>query len=171
MSQKQVTVYPTTSSPKNKTQAAQVEVRDIDHENRLRSLAVGANRVLLQVSTVFPFDLFPDSIIVDENKISVIKRDFFANKRMFSTFHKDVVSVTLNTSLFFATLIIEIVGVENRPPPIKYLLKNDAIKARRLILGLAAAAKEKIDVKEIPLSELYNLTQQIGKSYEHPKIS
>ena len=39
-----------------------------------------ASTPLLWIKTLFPFDLFPEEIIVDRFKIDVIKKDFFATQ-------------------------------------------------------------------------------------------
>ena len=44
------------------------------------------NETLFTFSTAFPFDFFPDDVVLDRFKINVIKRDFFATERIPFTF-------------------------------------------------------------------------------------
>src|SRR5688572_8097950 len=163
-------IYPENENPKDKTKAAKIAIENIDYQEKLNNLAVKTDRILFKISSTFPFDLFPDSIIIDENKTNIIKRDFFGVKQIYTILHKDLIGITLSTSIIFASLTFEIVGLETNPPPIRYLIKPQAIKARRFLLGLAAAAKQEIDVGKIDFPELSNQVQEIGKSFEHPKI-
>src|SRR5687768_6675998 len=41
-------------------------------EGRLDEVVAGTGRVLFQAKSIFPFDFFPDELVVDENKISFI---------------------------------------------------------------------------------------------------
>lgn len=54
--------------------------------------------------------------------------------------------------------------------PIGYLWKKDAIRARRIILGLVAAKKEGIDIAQIETNSLLSEVEQIGRSREFPMV-
>ena len=54
--------------------------------------------------------------------------------------------------------------------PVSYLWKRDAIKARRIILGLIAAKSEKLDLSKIPRDEVAFKLEEIGKSREFPMV-
>jgi hypothetical protein len=147
-----------------------------DEEQKLNNLISKSKRRLLEVSTVFPFDFFPDTIRIDENKIDLIFRSFFYTKHLVPILIPDISTVLLSSSVFFASIHIQL--NKPRPPgldlylgePIKYLWKNDAIKTRRVIMGLVIANQQKIDIAQIPTSELITKVEEIGKSKEYTNI-
>jgi hypothetical protein len=142
----------------------------LESRSRLHELARQTSRILFQAKNVFPFDLFPDTITIDENKTTIIHREFFTVKRMYTVLHQDIIGVKVFTSLFFASLSIDIQGPESNPTVLRHMTWRDAIYARRLILGLSTAAKQKINFSLIPTDELVKTVEEIGKSFEHPQI-
>lgn len=66
--------------------------------------------------------------------------------------------------MLFATLTFEIVGPEKNPHKIKYLKIREALKAKRIIIGLKACFDEKIDTTKLSTSELITKVEEIGKS-------
>lgn len=140
---------------------------------KLDNLVKKTNRRILSIQSVFPFDFFPDTVHIDENKVDVIHRTFFWEKQMFPILIKNINGANITTNPFFATLSIEVTGYEKNPRPIRFLKRNDAVRARRIILGLVACAKEGrkgIDLSKIPLTELREKVEEIGKSREHDGI-
>ncbi len=130
---------------------------------KLNGLVEQSNRVLFTTKAIFPFDLFPNMIRLDENKLDIINNLFFFSEQVFPIAISDIKNVTVTTDLFFATLCVEIGGYETNPGPIKFLPKGDAVKLRRLIFGLMEAKKENIDLGSIPINELVPKLEQIGR--------
>lgn len=60
-----------------------------------------ASKPLLWIKAVFPFDLFPEEIIVDRFKIDIIKKDFFATQSTLTIPLSGTVTVDVYKSLFF----------------------------------------------------------------------
>ncbi len=147
-----------------------------DEKTKLDLLVTKSHRRLIEVSTVFPFDFFPDTIRIDENKIDVIYRNFFSVKHIVPVLIGDIATVILSSGVVFASIHIQL--NKPRPPemdpflsePINYFWKKDAIKARRIILGLVVAKKEKVDISKISLSELIPKIEEIGKAKEFVNI-
>ncbi len=139
-------------------------------QEKLDILVSRTQRTLLKFHGVFPFDFFPDTIRIDENKVDITYRHFFFFKHMFPIFIKNINAARVNTGVFFASLAVEVTGFEINPKPVNYLWKRDAIKARRIILGLVVAYKEGVDVSQIPTHELVEKVEEIGKAQEHPEI-
>lgn len=137
---------------------------------KLDQLVDKSNMRLLTIHTVFPFDFFPDTIHIDENKVDIIHRQFFIEKQMFPILIQNINAVVLTTNLFFATLTIEVSGYEKNPDPIQMLWHKDAILARRIILGLVACFKEGIDISQLAKDEVRRKVEEIGKAREHTGI-
>lgn len=116
--------------------------------DKLSDLLKRSQNILLRISSVFPFDLFPDKLIIDETKVSIIHWDFIGTEHIHSIFIEDITDVTLDTTLFFATLRI----TESNNPrfprkfAIKYLKKSEALCARRIIQGMLSAERKGIDI-------------------------
>jgi hypothetical protein len=145
-----------------------------DPGQKLDNLVLKARRTLLEINTVFPFDFFPDRVRIDENKVDIISYEFFFTKHLISILIKNINSATISTGVFFATLNLEVAGFVTgynvKPYPIRYLWKRDAIRARRIILGLIAAEKEKIDLAKVSSKDLIFKIEEIGKTREFPMV-
>jgi hypothetical protein len=129
---------------------------------KLDELVTKSHRILFRCKTVFPFDLFPDELIIDENKIDIIHKTFFYTEAIYSVVMKNVHGATVQTGILFSSLDIEVIGFENDPPPLKFLWAADATKARRIITGLTTAIKEGIDLSKIPAEDLTKKVEEIG---------
>lgn len=136
------------------------QIQDLDN------LVRRANNVLFRAETVFPFDFFPDVLIVDQNKIDVITRNFFYSEQIYSILIRDIQAVHIEKSLFFSVLKVEVTGFETNPPPIRYLKNEEALRARRIIMGLVAASKERIQMGTIPQGEVLHKVEAIGRAEE-----
>lgn len=136
--------------------------------HKLRNLA-SATSVLFKAKTVFPFQFFPDEIIVDPIKVSLIRRIFFGSEELFSIEIKNILEVTVASGPFFATLIIKflVIGSLTPPPPpiiINHLKKSDAAKARRIIQGLIIAKREGINLTQVHAQNITPLLQKVGRA-------
>lgn len=126
---------------------------------KLDDLVEKSNRVLFKTSAVFPFDFFPNEIIIDENKVSIIQREFFWSSRIHSVIIRDISDVYVDTSILFATLVIIDEGFTDREIRIPYLWKNEALEARRIIQGLVVSLKG-ANSPMLGGVELTNMSQQ-----------
>jgi len=146
----------------------------VDQTQKLDNLIKKSKRTLFEVTTVFPFDFFPDRLRIDEIKVDIISHEFFFTKHLISIMIKNINSATMSTGVFFATLNLEVTGFVTghkvKPYPVKYLWKKDAIRARRIILGLIAVEKEKIDLSKVHTDHLVPKIEEIGKAREFPSV-
>lgn len=135
-------------------------------KDKLNRLVKKTQRVLLRINTVFPFDFFTTTIIVDENKVDIIRRNFLFSEEVQSILIKDIISVILDSSVFFASLRFEVKDVKEPYEPIHYLWKKDAFKAKEIITGLIALVGEKIDPTAMDTKELIKKVKEIGVASE-----
>lgn len=132
---------------------------------KLTSLAQQSERILLVIRSVFPFQLFPDEIILDETKLSVHHKLFFFSKQRLSVEYEDVFNVSVEHSMFFATIKIEDRYFVQRPIIVTYLRKQDAILARRVIQGMILAKRAGVDLQSVKhIHELLEVVERIGKA-------
>lgn len=136
---------------------------EAENKSKLEELAKRGERELLRIKTVFPFILFPDELIIDENKITIVIRQFFKTKNVRSILHKDIANVNMQTSLFFATIAITDQYFSKNPVQVKYLKKNEATLARQMIQGLMVAHTQKVEVSQLNIDEAKEKLIQIGK--------
>lgn len=103
------------------------------------------NKEIMRIRSVFPFDLFPNTIILQKNKIDIIHRPFFYTKQVFTVFINDIRTVKINSGPFFASLSFELKGMvdEQNPEPIHFLRKKSAQKLRKLALNLCITHSHK----------------------------
>jgi hypothetical protein len=134
----------------------------------LKELVLQSQNVLFSFSSFFPFDLFPDTITIDENKVNIIRRNFIGMTTVHSVMVSDITDVVVDTFLVWATM--RIVVSSNYLFPItettKTLRISDALKARDIIQGLIASKKKEIDFKDLPSQEVKAKVEQAGKIFE-----
>ena len=136
----------------------QEEVRKLD-----KSVSASEDS-LVSVSTVFPFELFPDKVIVDSTKVTIIKQSFFYVYHTESILIKDLVTVVVETSLFFAAVRFVDRFFADNPTSVHYLWKEDAERIRTVIHGLMVASDQNIEIKDVPSSTLVPKLEQIGST-------
>ncbi len=153
---------PTQAKPPNSDTDKKNAQSSMAAEIELDRTARASRRILFKTRTIFPFDLFPDELIIDENKIDIISGLFFFSKDVFSIPIGNISGVNSSFDLFFGQLRIEAWGLNKNPLPIRFLTKKDAQKARRIISGLILTTKNEIDLKSVPLAKAQMRLEQIG---------
>lgn len=123
----------------------------------IAGLVKKSNRLLVSISShMFPFDIFPDTINVEEGRITIITRTFFLSSRVHSVDIKDVSNIFVNVAPFFAQLVIISKTFEENEVRIKNLRKNEAVFARRIIEGLRIFVSKGIETSNYTVKELVN---------------
>lgn len=143
--------------------SAERETRDIEAK-KFETVLKASRRVLFRAKGVFPFDFFPDEIVIDENKVDIIHGIFFYSRDVFSVPFSRITGAASTTGLFFGSIHLELDGYAKDPSPVTFLFNRDAAKARRIINGLVAANRQNIDLSKLPLSELIHKIEEIGIS-------
>lgn len=131
------------------------------HTKKLNDLIHKSENVLLNAKNIMP--IFKDEIVIEANKITVIKRPFFFSEKIHSISVKDITDVYIETAPFFANISIIDANFSETTIKIKWFWKNKAEKARRIITGLMEASKEGIDLKQLSNFELDKKLEEIGK--------
>lgn len=130
----------------------------------LNKLARGSARVIIDIKAVFPFNFFPDEVIVDETKVSIHTHYFFYTKEVRSVEYKDIFNVIVQQGVLFARLEIVDRYFSQDPVTVTFLKKKDAIRARRIIQGMIIATNEGVDTQALPIDELMKKLDRIGKT-------
>lgn len=131
---------------------------------KLDNLEKNTKEVIIEAKSVFPFQLFPDKISIDKNKIEIVYVDFFFMKRTFTILVEDLLNVKIHTGIFFASLYFEVEGYEKNPEPVSYLAKSDAMQIRDTIVGLIKAKREEVPIEKIHKKEAREKLKKIGQT-------
>jgi hypothetical protein len=132
-------------------------------KQRMDNLIEGSDVVLFKAQSVFPFDFFPDHIIIDAKKVSIVIRQFFWSERVHSVMIETISDVFVDTSPFFSALKIVDKNFQQNVIEIRFLHKKEAARARRIIQGLMVAVSETLDVTHMNPEELIPRLEQLGK--------
>lgn len=138
--------------------------KELDNVNQLKQAVKKSNQVLATARTVFPVTLFPDSIIVDRTKVTIIKRDFFFTSNVISFQIEDILNVACAVGPIFGSLtvasrVMSTVDHFN----INYLWRNDAIFLKDLIQGHIIAKNNKLETEHLTIKETNDALRELGK--------
>lgn len=126
------------------------------------NLVSKSNRILAGVSSrAFPFDLFPNTINIEEGRITIIKRHFLSSE-VHSVDIKDISNVFINTTIFRSQLVIISRTFEENEIKIKNLRTGEAVFARRLIEGLRVFEDKQIDTSGFTKDELVAKLEELS---------
>jgi hypothetical protein len=143
------TVFSHNDVAKRKQKNKQIEKQATPDEQKLKHISELSSRVLLDVSGLRPFDLFPDHLVIDESKITVTIRHFIQSGSSQSFPLSDVRDVVVEAMPFYATLKITINGYKENPLTLGFLPRDKAYEAKRLIYGLQQALKQQINISQV----------------------
>ncbi|HLZ14727.1 MAG TPA: hypothetical protein VKQ34_01925 [Candidatus Saccharimonadales bacterium] len=126
--------------------------------------ALGSSRdILISATTVFPFTLFPDTITVDREKLSIAHRFFFKIAEVITISIGDILNVTADVGPFFGSLKIASRFFDAKKPyRVNYLWRKDALEIKRLVQGYVIATKKKVDCSSLPVQELKQILEELG---------
>ncbi len=138
-------------------------------EQELNILASRSDKVLLSAKTIFPFDLFPDTLTIDANKVNIVQKIFFWSEVATSILLKEIMDVRVESALFFGKLVIDY-----GPHPLKIstvevakMWKSDALKAKEIIEGILVVYRsENINTTELKPEETLDEIKEVGKIEE-----
>lgn len=139
------------------------EKEKIVDKNVIEGLVKKSNRILATISTHrFPIDLFPDTLNVEEGRVTVINRRFFLSSQIHSVDIKDISNIFVNTAPFYAQLVIVSKTFTRNEIKIKYLWIGEAVMVRRIIEGLRIFLSKQIDTSEYSKDELISKLKELS---------
>lgn len=138
----------------------------------LQTLVERDDIILLKIHSLFPFDLFPDTLVIDTAKVSVINKSFFMTEHVTTVNFKDIIDVWVETSWFLANItvtympkIVDQVGTSMNEPlteKIRLLKRGEAIKAKNILKGVIFANREGVEISKVSPEEIMGLVQRFG---------
>lgn len=140
-----------------------VDEHKVLDKNLVAGLVKKSNRILATISTHrFPFDLFPNTVNIEEGRVTVITREFFFSSQVHSVDIKDVSNIFIDMAPFFAELVIVSKTFAENEIRIKGLRKDEAVAARRIIEGLRVFENKQIDTSIYTTEELVTKLEQLS---------
>lgn len=130
---------------------------------KLFDMAISAHDILFSSNTVFPFTLFPDTISLDREKVTIIHRYFFFTAKIAHIRIKDILSVDADVGPFFGSLHITSRYFVNTPQKINFLPRSKALQLERQIQGYIIASQREIDCSTIPKDDLLMVLEDLGR--------
>jgi len=121
-----------------------------------------SNEVLARFRGVWPFDFFPDEVIVDKKAITIVRHWFFGVGQKITCHFEDLVNAEVNVGPFFGSMSIYSKYFTDGQEDVKWFSRGDAKKLHAILQGLLMARKEGVDIKNIPNDELLEKLYKIG---------
>ncbi len=141
-----------------------LQPRQHEGMNRLAQPVQTRRDTILQVKTVFPFMLFPDSLEVDRQKVIITHRKFFGVAQIINIQISDLQAIEADVGPLFGTVLITTRQFENPIHKIYMLSRSDALKVQNVLQGFVSANKQNIDETKIESQKLTRLLKQAGSS-------
>jgi hypothetical protein len=120
-----------------------------------------ANEVLFAAKTVFPFTIFPTTIVIDRNQVN-IKDSVFLGVHNFHTFLlRDINNIQVTKGILFSMVHFEVNGYEHAIPDVNYLRNSEAEQIKKIIDAIHIAQASQVDITQLEKTELLNLAKKI----------
>lgn len=120
---------------------------------KLVDLVKKSNRCIITISSLFPWDLFPNTITVEESRITFTFRQFLSSQSH-SVEIKDISNVFIESSLFFSTLRVVSRTYVKNDITIRHLNRKKAQKVQQTIEGLRTFIENNINTSNYEIDEL-----------------
>jgi len=141
--------------------AKDVTIKIENDKNKLDELIRKSNRCIISISSVFPWNFFPNTIDVEESRITIIFRQLFTSQSH-SLDIKDISNVRIESGFFFATLQIVSKTFTQNDIKVEYLKKKDAYRAKDIIEGLRTFVYNDINSSNYEIKELINKLKELS---------
>ena len=150
------------SEEKGQEEAVKNRFRKIGtDQHRLEDMMSKSNRIIISISSMFPWDIFTSSVNVEETRVTIIHRQFFASQ-VHSVDIKNISNIFIDTFLFFTTLTIVSKTFEENNVKVMKLRKKEADQARRIIEGLRMFIEKDIDTSKYTTKELIDKLDELS---------
>jgi len=146
-------------SRRAKKEAAQAIVS----EEKINDVKHSTEDILYEAETVFPFTLFPDTLKLDREKLTLCRRDFFRTAQISSVPLSEIMSVEANVGPFFGSIHFIFRFFNDNEKTFTFLKRQDAINLQRLVHGFIIAHRKGVDISKVPTKELRDTLVQIGQ--------
>jgi hypothetical protein len=135
------------------------EIKKQEDKQAVSDLIKKSNRRIISISSLFPWTIFPNTIEVEESRVTFIFRQFLSSQSH-SVDIKDISNVFIQSSLFFATLQIVSRTFAQNDITIGRLEAKKALRVQMVIEGLRTFSEHKIDTSNYEVGELISKIEE-----------
>lgn len=123
-----------------------------------------SNRSIISISSLFPWNLFSNTIDVEEDRVT-FKFNQFLSSQSHSVDIKDISNVFIESSLFFSTLqVVSRTFIQN-DIKVGNLNKSEAAKVHVIIEGLRTFAEHDINTSNYEIAELISKIEELHTNH------
>lgn len=151
----------------NVNQLANVPAPD---EDLLKEIVQKSNEIIADARAVWPFDFFPNEIMLDRTKVTIIERTFFWSRNVMSFRVEDILNVSVATGPFFGSITIasRVMSTVDHFT-VAFLWRRDAIYLKSILQGYLIAQQNKIDVSHLTHDTLIETLIELGHDTYAPR--
>jgi hypothetical protein len=137
----------------------------VDAINNLKKVVKQSREVLCQANTVIlPMNLFPDTVMVDRTRITIVKRTFFWSASVISISIDDVLNVSTSVGPFFGSVTVSSRVMNSTDHfQIDYFWRKDALHLKHIIQGYVIAHQNNIATDQLGRDQLIETLLELGK--------
>lgn len=140
-------------------------------KEELSKVVSQSHEAICKSDTVFPFTLFPDTVIIDRTKITVVNRVFFWVANIVSVKLDDILNVTSSVGPFFGSIEIHTRYFDpGKPYRVNYLWRKDALRIDRILQGYSIAREQHLDLSELETKELAKTLDELGSTLKTQQV-
>lgn len=126
---------------------------------KTETLKKQANTFLFTTKTVWPFKMFPSTLVIDRYKVEIRVGRFFMTNNYHTMLIPNIHNVVLHQGVFLSGLEFEVTGYEQNPPKIHYLDTVGARRAKELIDALIIADKQRVNIEAMSYQEIVDFVR------------
>ncbi|MGK2896179.1 MAG: hypothetical protein ACSLEY_01055 [Candidatus Saccharimonadales bacterium] len=136
------------------------------YQRTVGSLIKQSHQVLAMASTVIlPNNLFPDTVVIDRTKVTIIRRNFFWSSDTISIRIEDILNVAVGIGPLFGSLTISSRVMNSTDHyEINYFWRSDAIHLKHILQGYVIAFHNNTDLNDLGLEELISTLDELGQN-------
>lgn len=132
----------------------------------LSQMVTRSHEILASARTVFPLTIFPDDVVLDRSKVTIIMRKFFWVENVVSIRIEDILNVSAGVGPFFGSLNISSRVMNSIDHfPVNFLWRSDARRLKCLIQGYVISRHDKIDLSHLSKDELCATLMELGADH------
>jgi len=131
--------------------------------SNLVELTESSQDILYEADTIFPFTIFPDTITLDREKLTIADRFFWRTAKITSTPISEIMSCEANVGPLFGSLHLTFRFFTDNQRTLSFLKRQDVTELQRLIHGYIIAHRREIDTSNVDLEDLKTLLLELGQ--------
>lgn len=151
-------------------QIKQVLWNDSISRQKLFKIVERSNEQLVTATTVFPIDVFPDTIILDRTKLTITRRSFLMADVM-SIRIEDILNVSATVGPFFGSLTFATRVLSSDDHfTIRHLWKDDVLHLKHVIQGYVIACQNNLETDSLSREELVETLCELGQDSHRSRM-